>query len=81
MRYGFEGVMANEFRTLNGACSSLVPQGPGYENVSLANQVCTTVGSQPGQEFVNGNTFLQVSFGYSFSHVWRVRCSVCLSFS
>ncbi|KAH9022164.1 pleiotropic drug resistance ABC transporter [Lactarius pseudohatsudake] len=28
----------NEFHTLNGTCSNLVPSGTGYENVSLANQ-------------------------------------------
>ena len=64
--------MINEFRTLNGACTDLVPQGPGYENVGLDNQVCTTVGSQPGQAFVNGNQYLQLTFGYSSSNLWRV---------
>ncbi|KAF8231520.1 hypothetical protein L208DRAFT_1398717 [Tricholoma matsutake] len=52
IRYGFEVLLTNEFRTLRGVCSSLVPQGPGYEAVQLANQVCTTVGSLPGQSFV-----------------------------
>ncbi|THU77874.1 hypothetical protein K435DRAFT_812067 [Dendrothele bispora CBS 962.96] len=37
-RYGFEPVMTNEFRTLNGTCDSLIPSGPGYENVTLINQ-------------------------------------------
>ena len=81
IRYGFEAIITNEFHTLNGACSSLVPQGPGYENVSLDNQVCTVVGSQSGQAFVNGDTFVQLSYGYSYSHVWRVRYSDCLSCS
>ena len=75
LRYGFEGILTNEFHTLNGVCSSLVPQGPGYENIGLANQVCTAVGSQAGQAFVNGNTFVKLSYGYSYSHVWRVCCS------
>ncbi|KAF7316625.1 Brefeldin A resistance protein [Mycena chlorophos] len=70
LRYGFEAVVANEFHTLNGTCATLVPQGPGYENVTLANQVCATVGSVPGQAFVDGNTFIKESYDYSFSHVW-----------
>ena len=74
LRYGFEGVVTNEFHTLNGTCSSLVPRGAGYENIGLANQVCTTVGSQAGQAFVDGNKFVQLSYGYSYSHLWRVRC-------
>lgn len=72
LRYGFEAILTNEFHTLNGTCSSLVPQGAGYENVSLANQVCTTVGSIPGQDFVDGNTFVELSYAYSYSHLWRV---------
>jgi ATP-binding cassette, subfamily G (WHITE), member 2, SNQ2 len=35
--YGFEAVLMNEFHALSGTCSMLVPSGPGYENVSLAN--------------------------------------------
>ncbi|TFK38227.1 pleiotropic drug resistance ABC transporter [Crucibulum laeve] len=71
LRYGFEAVLANEFHTLQGSCASIVPQGPGYENISIDNQVCSTVGSLPGQNFVNGNRFLQLSYGYSYSNLWR----------
>ncbi|KAF7336855.1 Brefeldin A resistance protein [Mycena venus] len=70
LRYGFEAVVSNEFRTLNGTCSSLVPQGPGYENVTLANQICATVGSAAGQNFVDGNKFIAIAYGYSYSHEW-----------
>jgi ATP-binding cassette subfamily G (WHITE) protein 2 (SNQ2) len=71
-RYGFEAILTNEFRTLNGSCASMVPQGPGYENVSLANQVCTVVGSLPGQTFVDGNRFVELSYGFSYSNTWMV---------
>ncbi|TFY65604.1 hypothetical protein EVG20_g5493 [Dentipellis fragilis] len=71
MYYGFEALMANEFRTLNGTCSLLIPEGPGYENVSPANQACSTVGSQPGQVRVDGNIFIALSYSYYYSHVWR----------
>ncbi|KAJ7170941.1 pleiotropic drug resistance ABC transporter [Mycena crocata] len=70
LRYGFEGIIANEFHTLKGSCASLVPQGPGYANVSLANQVCATVGSVAGQNFVDGNLFIAASYGYSYSNEW-----------
>ncbi|GJJ10736.1 hypothetical protein Clacol_004963 [Clathrus columnatus] len=62
--YAFEGLVANEFRGLKGACSSLVPSGPGYESVDIANQVCTTLGSQPGSATVDGGQFIGVNFGY-----------------
>ncbi|KAG2159222.1 ABC-2 type transporter-domain-containing protein [Suillus bovinus] len=71
LRYGFEAILTNEFHTLNATCTTLVPQGPGYENISLANQVCTTVGSLPGMTTVDGNRFVDMSYGYSYSYLWR----------
>ncbi|KIM37032.1 hypothetical protein M413DRAFT_448754 [Hebeloma cylindrosporum] len=70
LKYGFESVMANEFHTLRGSCSNLVPQGPGYENVSIDNQVCTTVGAVPGQSFVEGQRFVGLAYGFHYSNVW-----------
>jgi len=71
--------MVNEFHTVDGTCSTLVPSGPGYAGISLSNQVCTVVGSEPGQASVNGLRYLSLSFGYSYSHLWRVSdiSSVC----
>ncbi|KAH8118882.1 ABC-2 type transporter-domain-containing protein [Phellopilus nigrolimitatus] len=77
LRYGFEAILVNEFHTLDGTCATLVPQGPGYENISLANQVCTSVGSVAGQSTVNGNTFVELSYGYSYSHLWMNFGIVC----
>ncbi|KAF8206137.1 pleiotropic drug resistance ABC transporter [Mycena galopus ATCC 62051] len=70
LRYGFESVLSNEFRTLKASCASLVPQGPGYENITLANQVCATVGSVADQNFVDGNAYISASYGYSYGHEW-----------
>ncbi|KAJ8508468.1 hypothetical protein ONZ45_g9277 [Pleurotus djamor] len=70
LRYGFESVLANEFRTLNGACANLVPQGPGYENITIDNQVCATVGAVAGETTVNGNRFLELAYEYSYSNAW-----------
>lgn len=70
LRYGFEAILTNEFRTLNGTCSNLVPRGAGYENVQLSNQVCTVVGALPGEFFVNGARYILLSYGFSFSNIW-----------
>ena len=72
LRYALESLMVNEFHTINGTCTTLVPSGPGYQNVTLANQVCTTIGSQPGMATVPGDAFTYLSFGYSYSNLWRV---------
>ncbi|TFK52853.1 hypothetical protein OE88DRAFT_1627317 [Heliocybe sulcata] len=71
LRYGYEAILTNEFRTLNGTCATLVPSGPGYEDISLANQVCTTVGAVPGQPYVDGNRYVELSYQYSYSNTWR----------
>jgi ATP-binding cassette, subfamily G (WHITE), member 2, SNQ2 len=69
--YGFESLMVNEFRTLRGSCSSLIPRGPGYENITLENQVCAAVGAVQGQDFVDGERFVELSYGYFYSNLWR----------
>ncbi|KAG1745100.1 ABC-2 type transporter-domain-containing protein [Suillus paluster] len=81
--WGLGGLVVNEFHTLDGVCSTLVPQGPGYANVSLANQVCTTVGSQPGQLLVDGNIYVELTFDFWYGHLWRnfaVMCGFYLGF-
>jgi hypothetical protein len=70
--------MVNEFHTLRGSCSNLVPQGPGYENVSLDNQVCTTVGSVPGQPYVEGERFVELSYEFYYSNLRLVGCLTLL---
>jgi ATP-binding cassette subfamily G (WHITE) protein 2 (SNQ2) len=80
VRYGFEALLMNEFHTLNGTCSMLIPSGPAYPNISLANQVCSTVGAQPGQDYVSGNLFAELSYDYYYSNLWRDFGIVCVFF-
>ncbi|XP_006455063.1 hypothetical protein AGABI2DRAFT_121012 [Agaricus bisporus var. bisporus H97] len=75
--YAFSSLMANEFRTLNGQCSSLVPSGPGYEGISLINQVCPIVGAEAGQSTVSGERYVSESFGYEFGQIWRNYAILC----
>ena len=54
-------------------CATLIPQGPGYDGkVTLANQVCTSLGSVPGQALVSGNRYVELAYGYSYGNLWRV---------
>lgn len=76
LRYGIESLLVNEFEPLNATCSTLIPRGPGYDNVELAHQVCTTVGSVPGESSVSGIMYLQETFDFSNHHLWRVRFSI-----
>ncbi|KAL1793092.1 hypothetical protein ACET3X_008074 [Alternaria dauci] len=68
--YSFESVLANEFsdRVMECAPSQLVPQGPG---VDPAYQGCSLTGAPPNSNTVPGSDYLQVSFNYSRSNLWR----------
>ncbi|KAG9313753.1 P-loop containing nucleoside triphosphate hydrolase protein [Chiua virens] len=70
-RYAFESLIVNEFNTVDATCTTLVPQGPGYENATLANQACIVIGSPPGIATVPGKTYTYLTFGYKWSHLWR----------
>jgi ATP-binding cassette subfamily G (WHITE) protein 2 (SNQ2) len=71
LRYGFEALISSEFHNLLGECSTLVPAGPGYANISSANQACTVVGSVPGSSTVLGDSYIELSFGFSHGNLWR----------
>lgn len=72
MSYGLDALLTNEMSTISATCSSLIPSGPGYENVGIANQVCATVGAQPGQGVVDGLEYLWLSYAYNHDNLWRV---------
>lgn len=69
--YGFESLMINEFTDINFACSQFVPAGGAYANVGPLNRICGTTGAQAGQNFVNGNDYLESSYSYVYAHKWR----------
>ncbi|RAR05996.1 ABC drug exporter AtrF [Stemphylium lycopersici] len=77
--YSFESVLSNEFfdRTMDCAPSQLVPQGPG---VDPAYQGCSLTGASPNANTVAGSDYLQVSFNYSRSNLWR-NFGVVIAFS
>lgn len=63
--------MANEFSRIQLACSaeSLVPLGPGYNNIS--HQVCTLPGSTAGTDVVPGSSYIEAGFSYAPADLWR----------
>jgi len=71
IQYAFEAIMVNEFHGEEALCTTLVPSGPGFENISTNNQVCAVTGSKPGLPSVSGDDYLSASFGYTYSHLWR----------
>ncbi|KAF7798180.1 hypothetical protein EIP86_009397 [Pleurotus ostreatoroseus] len=78
LKYGFEGLMVNELHKVEAECTTLIPQGPGYDGkVTLANQVCTTLGSESGKALVSGSRYVQLAFGYTYGHLWRNFGIIC----
>ncbi|KAJ9114521.1 hypothetical protein QFC20_001394 [Naganishia adeliensis] len=69
--YGFEAIVANQFHHTNLQCAegSYVPFGPTYTDPAYGS--CTLAGSQPGQQFVDGDAYIKAQFSYSYGHVWR----------
>lgn len=70
IQYCFESLMVNEFDGLDITCVSpnLIPPGP---SVLPQFQSCTVQGSRPGASSVNGRDYLEASFGFRKSHLWR----------
>lgn len=69
--YGFESIIVNEFHGRDFECASLVPSGPGYDDVPSRQRVCSTVGSTPGSSVVSGTAYIQSTYDYHFSNRWR----------
>ena len=61
--------MMNELRMLDSECLNLVPQGAGYKNITLENQVYTIVSAVPGQTTVNGLRYLKLGLNYEWTHM------------
>ncbi|KAF4338536.1 ATPase [Fusarium beomiforme] len=70
LSYSFEAVLTNELSDRNMSCapSQLVPQGPG---VQPGYQGCAISGATVNAQSVLGSDYLQATYTYSRSHLWR----------
>lgn len=71
LAYAFEALMANEFHNRDFPCAQMVPQGPGYDSLPSASQICSVIGAEAGSSMVNGDRYINMSFKYYNSHKWR----------
>ncbi|KAF7560227.1 hypothetical protein G7046_g3935 [Stylonectria norvegica] len=71
LAFAFEALMANEFHGRQFPCAQIVPQGPGYERLPAASQICSVVGAVPGSEVVDGERYINLSYQYYNSNKWR----------
>ncbi|KAK9489410.1 ABC-2 type transporter-domain-containing protein [Lipomyces doorenjongii] len=64
--YGFEALLVNEVHGQYYACATLVPPYGTGDDFQ-----CAVAGAQPGATTVLGDDWVQASYGYSYSHIWR----------
>ncbi|GMG30719.1 unnamed protein product [Aspergillus oryzae] len=69
--YSFESLMINEFAGRKFHCATYVPSGPGYDNAPLDSKICSGKGAVAGQDYIDGDRYLEVAFEYYPSHLWR----------
>ncbi|KAL2816906.1 ABC-2 type transporter-domain-containing protein [Aspergillus granulosus] len=69
--YSFESFMVNEFDGRQFPCKGIIPAGGQYEDASMEHRICGTVGAESGSSIVDGSMFLELSYEYSKSHLWR----------
>lgn len=73
--YAFESLIINEFHDRRFPCSGFVPFGNhggiDYNNVGPDQRICSPVGSVLGNDFVDGDAYMNISFDYYHSHLWR----------
>ncbi|KAI3624284.1 hypothetical protein GLX27_003060 [Malassezia furfur] len=69
--FGFEILLANEYRGMQFRCKQLVPYGEGFDDRPVANKVCPVAGAQPGDEYVDAPTYLDATYGFTWDHTVR----------
>ena len=71
LAYSYESLMSTEFHGRQMLCSQFIPDGPGYESVSVANKICNAAGAVAGNMFVSGDQYVLKKFHYAYKHAWR----------
>jgi ABC-type multidrug transport system permease subunit/ABC-type multidrug transport system ATPase subunit len=66
--FGFEILIANEFHGKAFSCSSLVPS---YTPQVGDSWICPIAGAIAGEHTVSGDKFIEATYHYSYSHIWR----------
>lgn len=63
--------MVNEFSDRRFDCGLYVPTGPDYADAPLSSRICSGRGAVAGEDYIDGDNYLNTSFEYYESHLWR----------
>ncbi|KAI9367540.1 ABC-2 type transporter-domain-containing protein [Aspergillus egyptiacus] len=69
--YAFESLMINEFSGRRFPCELYVPDGEGYTEAPPSSKICSGRGAVAGEAFIDGDSFIEASYQYNSSHMWR----------
>uniref|UniRef100_A0A0D2Y6S9 ABC transporter domain-containing protein n=1 Tax=Fusarium oxysporum (strain Fo5176) TaxID=660025 RepID=A0A0D2Y6S9_FUSOF len=72
--YAYESLVANEFSGRSFGCQTMIPSGPGYEDIEPMQRTCSVAGALPGRDFIDGDFFMGTVYKYHYSHLWRNVC-------
>jgi ABC-type multidrug transport system ATPase subunit len=73
--------MVNEFSGRKFPCSNYVPGLLKiYDDVPLSSKICSGKGAVAGQDFIDGDAYINTTFKYYKSHLWRNFGILCLFF-
>ncbi|OQE13583.1 hypothetical protein PENFLA_c046G04191 [Penicillium flavigenum] len=79
--YAFEALMINEFSGRSFPCSNFVPGGSKiYEDAPLSSKICSQKGAVAGQDFIDGDTYINTTYEYYSPHLWRNFGILCAFF-
>lgn len=63
--YTFQALMINEFSDRHLACALYIPFGSAYSNLGPKSVICNANGAVAGQNYVDGDTYIQKTYEYS----------------
>ena len=73
--------MINEFGGRSFPCSNFVPGGLEiYNNAPLRSRICSQKGAVAGQDFIDGETYINTTYEYYSPHLWRNFGILCAFF-
>ena len=68
IQYAFEAILVNEVHGRRFPCGTFVPPPPLQSGSSF---ICAVSGAVAGENDVSGDAWVEASYGYSYSHLWR----------
>ncbi|KAL3473350.1 ABC-2 type transporter-domain-containing protein [Aspergillus californicus] len=69
--YAFESLMINEFSDRTFPCGQYIPDGPQYADAPITSKICSGRGAVAGENFIDGDNYINTSFQYYASNMWR----------